>query len=148
VEATLQSATDNINSVIYLKQAQWTHLQFENLSIISLTFVLIFEYQLTGCHSWSNIYMSVKHQCTMGKLSWKLKYYCTSELFVVSLVVLSVVVAVVVVLVWKLIGFMLVGDLQMMFHWKVANSSSSILAFIFHVAMMILLGFNLLFGIS
>jgi len=35
-----------------------------------------------------------------------------------------------------------------MLHWKAANSSSSILAFIFHVAMVFLLGFTHLFGIS
>jgi hypothetical protein len=35
-----------------------------------------------------------------------------------------------------------------MLQWKAANSSSSILAFIFHVAMVFLLGFTHLFGIS
>jgi len=70
-----------------------------------------------------------------------------SVLGVVSLVVLFAVGVVGVVLVSKLIKFMLFEGFQLLFHLKAVTCIFPIVAFLFDVAMMFLLGFTIMFGI-
>jgi hypothetical protein len=70
-----------------------------------------------------------------------------SVLGVVSLVVLFAVGVVGVVLVSKLIKFMLFEGLHLLFHLKAVTCIFPIVAFLFDVAMMFLLGFTIMFGI-